>query len=403
MLKKKVENFIWVYLGSAAAFFYSLIFSKVMHIEQYADFIITISFAAFSQILVNYGSDKVLLKSLVANKNNKLEIILFDLFFRCLLFFSISIIFYYFVGNIIVPIFIWYTLNALFPKSIAEDNGNILFQNKAFGTEKLFSLIFIFVYSVNFEVEKDCEFVIFLIMTRIFSICYQYYYLCRDIFNKPLTEITINKSSLKEHFLNSGFVMMALFFNAILLYGSQIILKDYSEPSSVAIVGLGLQLCLIVQIFQSQLIRFYNKDLFYQDKHSKESVLAKVRGVIIPSLILVTCMNVVSYLLENYYLGEKFRGIYYFSLMISPWLIVLGPASLISQLFLSIYSSKYYLSICFLSSFISLVLSFLLIPEYKEYGYLMQLYWSHITAITVQFVLVWRKLNNDNSINTQVL
>lgn len=397
MLKKNIENYIWVYLGSASAFIYSLIFSKVLPVELYADFIITIAFSAFSQLLVNFGADKLLLKSLVKYKHNRVRLLQYDLLFRLVLFCIVLSVVYYFFKDVLILIFIWYTLNALFPKSLAEEQRKIVQQNKGFGLEKLLSLFLITFNYVFLEESKSESFAFFgvLIVLRIASIVYQYYFLCNQLFSLKLeSKESLGILQFKEHFQQSSFVMFALFSNAILLYGSQIILKHHASPEIISVVGLGLQLCLVVQIFQSQFIRFFNKEIFSESSNYRHDVLFKIKKVLFPSLMLVCFMLLISFGLESFYLGDNFNNLFLFSFCLSPWLVVLGPATVLSQYFLSLFNTKYYLCISSLSGALSIFLSLKLIPSFLDFGYLIQLYLSHFLSIILQFILVWRRLRS---------
>lgn len=393
MFNRKLENFIWVYLGSASAFLYSLVFSRFLSIELYADFIITIAFSAFSQLLVNFGSDKVLLKSLNKYQYNRLELLEYDLLLRLFIFLIVTSLVFFLTEHVIVLVFVWYTINALFPKSLADEQGEIVQQNKSFGLEKIFSLVLIFSYYTVFEGQGSFLFFWCLIALRLLSVIHQYHFLCKGLIHSKNTK-EIKFSHFKEHYIQSSFVMIALLSNAILLYGAQIVLKEYGEVEVVAVVGLGLQLCLVVQIFQSQLIRFFNKDIFSRGASCKNDLLKKMHKVLLPSVLLVFFMVIVSLFLESFYLSNNFQGIFLFSIYISPWLIFLGPASVVSQFFLSFYDTKYYLLISLFSGFLSIMLSMTLIPKYFEVGYLVQLYVAHFTSMVFQFLFVWRRLVN---------
>lgn len=379
------------YAAAAAGFGYSLIFSMAYGAEFYSTVAIAIASAAFGQIIVNFGSDKRQAKEYIAAGEAWKEIAFVALAFRGLIFVIIvcGLLLVFKLNRFELVFFVWYTMNALYPKALAEYKGEITKQSLSYAAEKFSSLIVIAAW-VFLSAEPSLIMMAVLCLLRLAFVVFQYFLLVgwteTWLERSKITQAA--KSYISDFFQNCG-VVIALLMNAILVYGAQLYLKEFVDAATVAKVGLAVQLCLIVQIFQSQIVRFLHKDIFSKGRNITLAMLnRRLMVYTCPTLVLIVMMNVAALLLEMYVLPPSFAGLIGIINLLSVWLLVLAPGMIISQVFLAIFNAKYYMGISACAGIMSLLVMSMVIPEFKEYGYIFQLVFVHSVSMLAQYLFV---------------
>lgn len=396
-VRKYITSLISVYIAAACAFLCNIIFAKAYGAEMYGVIVSSIAFSSFAQILINWGADKRFAAELIENKDDIFSYTCAANILRVGILFLCILIFLYLevpkTGWTGGAFFIWYCINALYPRGLADYKEKIPIQNILYATEKISSLI-ILLWAFFLEKGADASLIFLLIFIRASFILAQNYVLLNGE-EKKSTFLKAMKNVLRNSRQNIG-ITLALIFNAFLIYGAQLIVKDYLDYRAVAKIGLSVQLCVVVQLFQTQVVRFFNKEIFSKsDEISLKYIHRKLVLLLGPSFILAALATGGAYFLEVFILDPSYSGLYLISLSLIPWITILGGGLVVSQVFIATFNNKYYTYISFLTFCVSLTLSLLLIPRYGEVAFSVQLFLAHGLGIFLQYYVVRNKIRDN--------
>lgn len=394
-MSKRLTSVISMYISTFFSFLTTLVFAKYLGEKLYAYIALGIAAGSILQLVVNFGMDKSLLrdlsfsdqkKSITSSLNNAVSS-------RFLIFalVVVSFVFFYsldFIGVINVnfaPLLLLYSLFhlmiGLYPKGGFEFYDKIYVQNNILMVERLVIFLSVAVY-FYFSLNLNLLLVLIgLIAIRAFSITLQH--LSIGLSFKSLKIFTFNHFSELRKGL---FITIALLANSIIYYGIQFIVPLFYELSELSSIGIALQFCLVVTVAQTQVLRHLNKRII--NDSSMVGLRSQTFKMALFSAPLALFYLFAVFLCKEIYLREGYENLYSHAMILSVWLIFLGPGLVINQYVISKNMDKNYLKISITSAVISLVLCFLL-SKYTRIDFVMlSLLFAHIASMYRQYALL---------------
>lgn len=392
--RKYIVSLAAVYTAAVCAFLCNIFFARYYGADIYGVIVTSIAFSSFAQILINWGADKKFTKELIENEGNVFVYACASIVFRAGILVLLLLIFFILEGDkgwLPIMFFLWYSLNALYPRGLADYKEKIETQNIFHSLEKVASLLVV-ISAYYFFGEISLAVIGVLIFLRAGFIIYQSGFLLKSEFNEVKGFWLALQSVVKGGGANLS-VVIALLFNAFLIYGAQLVVKESHGYQTVAIVGLAIQLCVVVQIFQTQIVRFFNKEIFANAEVISLSYLnKKILILVAPSFFLSLLTVAGSYFLEIYILDGGYAGLGFVSITLIPWITILGGGLVVSQVFIAKIKNRYYAYISFFVFCVSLFLSLLLVPNYGAAAFSLQLFVAHGSGMAVQYYFVRKRI-----------
>jgi len=398
MLYSKIKAICYVYATSILSFGVNLVLANKLGDEMFGYISLGIAIGGVLLAIVNLGMDKTLLRFLNSNhlKYNQSHIL--NAFFvnrlLILLFIIILLIIvctikqdYNNKTSIILYGFIVYQcLLGFYPKGIFEFTGEINIQNKLVFIERLvvFLLVCIFTFLLSFKLIQETYFMALLVLCIIFarftSIIGQYSCFIPNLnFHNQVLNI-------KEDVKIGKVFTVAFLLNSTMFYGNQFILSITGNIREVASLGLALQFCLIVQLAQSQIVRFFNKKIM-NDK-GNVYLYDNIKISVYVSLPLVLVYLSVVIVSKGMFFQTGFDNLINHSYILALWLVFLGPGLIINQYVVANSIDSTYLKGVVLSVFLSITLSIIILKYVGGKYIAFSLMFPHLLSIIYQYYIV---------------
>ncbi|MEJ6496946.1 hypothetical protein [Pseudoalteromonas lipolytica] len=386
----KIKNIILVYGGSLFGFVFVLILTRSISINDFADYAYGVALGSLLMLLVNFGSDRRLIFELVKYENSIQRLLNYNFTLRAFLFIILSIILFFLVPLFTYLVCLWYMALGLITKAVYDYEDKTIEINAYLCIERaiLIFLSFLFYYEVSviwlfgYLLVQRLAFVFFTNLKLRVSFSF--------------SDFIFWGRKHKEEVLNSFLFVLGGIFSSFQILGSQIITKHIIGDNAVAFLNVGFQIALLVQLAQAQVIRMKSRSISESTVKVKKNTLVLLNKEIMKSLFLsipfVIIFNVLSFLLEKYYLPEEWLGVFELLYKFSPWLLVMGAGMYISQYFINLYPPIVYLKIYSVNLVVTCLALFYFLPIFGVLIVPYLIFIIHGASMFIMYILIKTKV-----------
>lgn len=323
------KNLFLVYSSALMSAISFLMLAKLQSVSSYASLSIGVALGGILSALMNFGSDRLLVKYLVSGVVTPGLVLSQYLGFRVFLqivtslfFFTLYIFNYY--GTEVLLVMFWATLVGMYPKGYFDYKKRVICQNSIIFGEKSAFLIIVFAIG-NYDLSVVFTLAVFV---RIFSLLAQYHFSewpCLSIGDKPVNSWC---PRMYEHLV----VTVATVSSAFILFGGQLLSSGFFDSEQTASVGLAIQLTMVVQLFQMQFVRYNSKEInTVGGSEYLKSLNIMLLSLLGRSIKICSVPFLIALLLSEVFTVGKYPYLMDLMPVYILWLIILGPGMVISQ------------------------------------------------------------------------
>lgn len=263
---------------------------------------------------------------------------------------------------------LWAGMLGLYPTSWFDYFHKTMYQNMCVMIERVLVVLFIgLLLWIKLEIQLLILVGVMLIILRCLSIFYQ----VKFWWNKYANMVF----SFKPGFplWNSPgtniYFTIALLSNALLVYGSQLVLAGTGDVLALSTYSFAFQLVCLIFLFQSQAIRVLNRDISKVCQPERGSYLIKHLFFHLTFMILVSAVLALGVLFIAKYIPVilddiRFVGLVEFVPLLCVWVIIAGAGQVITQYLLELKQEIFHLTTSIVSGLFSITLSLIFIPKY---------------------------------------
>lgn len=396
-MSKRLTSVLSMYISTFFSFLTTLVFAKYLGEEVYAYIALGIASGSILQLLVNFGMDKSLLRDLsFKGEDDSVSYLLSDVVsFRCFIF-ALVLVFFAFIFSLgffgiisvanlslLLLYSLFHLMIGLYPKGGFEFYEKIYVQNNILMLERLVVFLIVALYFYfSFKISL-LSLLVGLIVIRISSIAMQYSLIDLSFTSLSLSPVAFD---ISRQMRKGFFITIALLANSLIYYGIQFTVPMFYDFSELSAIGIALQFCLVVTVAQTQVLRHLNKTII--DDRSMSALSLHLFKMAIFSIPLALFYLLAVFLCKELYLDTGYENLYSHALILSVWLIFLGPGLVINQYIISKNLDKNYLQISVTSALISIALCFLL-SKYTIINLVMlSLLFAHTVSMYRQYLLL---------------
>lgn len=186
--------------------------------------------------------------------------------------------------------------------------------------------------------------------------------------------------------------------NLLMTHANQLILMAQLGAAALAVYSAGFQLMMPLQIFQSELLRAFSREIAVvtatdnsdRGAAARRAMLRYCAVMIVITLLLVVPCFAFSGFLIGVVLGPKYAAALWPMRILLVWTFVLGAGQVVNQFLVCYHLTKAYVVITVLTGLLSLVLALVLVKWLGDVGAALSLLICHSLSLMIQFIIVWR-------------
>ncbi len=209
--------------------------------------------------------------------------------------------------------------------------------------------------------------------------------------------LTLVRENLKFLVQQNSLILAAAIANLFMTHANQLQLERYFGTSELAAYQIAWQVILMVQLFQSQMVRLLAPRTAELTDVANSS--GAIRGVLLrymgymlaaSALLLVPVVVVAPWIIAAV-LSEEYLAAVPILRILAVWALLYGPGLVLNQFLLGLRLQKTYFVIVILAGAAALGLGQLFVPTYGANSVAWVLLGCHSCSMIAQFVLVFRK------------
>jgi O-antigen/teichoic acid export membrane protein len=393
------------YLQAGMSFLVSLLLARELGKEQYGLYAYAIVFANTFSILIQFGMEKTLVRDII-QLNRPAQLIISATVLKGIVSAVLIIpvlIWVWFVGGFSEPKNVVVTLAVLSgmllglsPKAWFDASGKIHLNAAMVLIERVFFLFCsISVIYLFKEINNVIVIVVSLLFVgRIIFISLEWGYVLRNI------ELDFKTLWQDINYLvyENNWVWLAVIGNLLMTQANQIILEGYEGVGELGLYGFAFQLIMLVRLLQSQVLRLTTPSIadVTSSKSKNELMYFLVKYCFLSlglTLTLVIPLYFVAPIFISTFIGVEFLGSIPVLNILLVWTTLYAVALINNQFLLSFRLQKEFFYIAVSFGLLSLILAYILIPKYLALGAALSLLIAHSGSILVQFILVFKRIN----------
>ncbi|MER8383826.1 hypothetical protein [Mesorhizobium sp. M1399] len=399
-LSKRIDilgSVLLQYAATALSFVSVLALAKILDVAAYGAFMYGLALAALTQVITNAGNDRVLLPEIrrTASQYEAFRHIRSIVSIQIASYISLTAMFVAFVwmrgASNQLYVFcglVWGGMVGLDQRIVFDYIGKIRVHSTFVAAERFFtfSVIILCLYLG----EAGMWLLYALSASRGLFTLIQYGYL--SSFSRraalPVFSQVRGGDRASAVMMRVVYTIIALLSSA-LIWGQIFLIEHSGDIKAVAYFGILLQLSASVQVAQAQLLRYYNVRIFLAASSEGSNFKlgpALLKATLI-SAVLTVLFVLLSAMVENYVVNG-YNQLTRYAVLLGPWLIFLGPASFVSQVFASRERPLVHLIVVLTSMLISFFLTWLSVPFFGLAGAILGLSIGHMFSVGMQFALL---------------
>ena len=251
---------------------------------------------------------------------------------------------------------------------------------------------------VNFAFEGNYAIVAAscLLGARLISLLVEWIFAFRS-FRPRMHEVAEN---LKFLVLQNSLILGAAIANLLMTHANQLLLEREFGTGQLAAYQIAWQVILMVQLFQSQMVRLIAPrtaeltDATNQSANLRTVLLRYMSYLFAASAALLLPIVILAPWVVSKFLGEEYLAAVPILRILAGWALLFGPGLVLNQFLLGLRLQKTYFVITILAGAVALVLGQVLVPKYGAVSVAWVLLGSHCLSMVAQFALVFREVSS---------
>jgi O-antigen/teichoic acid export membrane protein len=405
-MKKILSNLTISYLSSFLGFLILMLSARMLGAEQFAWVAIGIAVGGFAMPLINLGSERTFVRDALAIDDAlAVEQMIIKSFGMCvtitlIITLIIGIGSFVYANDVIDAIAIgtfslWAALQGLYPSAWFDFLLETKKQNLIVLGERVTGLVFIaggavllhHYFQIRAVAGLPAILGSILLAIRIVSITTQvktwWYKFGKTRFKWHLSFPRRNVGGINFR------VTMAVFFNALLTYGNQLVLGAGGNKTELAAYGLAFQIISLIFLFQAIALRLVNRKIA-NVCILRQGILYSVitNGLFLGggSAVLAGGAFIITKYLPLILADNRFEIMSQFIPLLCIWAVVVGFGQCISQHLLTLKQESFYLVITIFGGITALCLGLLYVPLYGGLAVALILLSVHGFSIMMSFL-----------------
>lgn len=387
------------YLQSGISFIASIILARSLGADVYGHFAYGLVFANTLMVLMQFGTDKTLVRDLVQMEKPERT-----LTGTAILWFFLSIIgiigiaiWSFFISDI-STIAAWVLMLCTLSGAAQGLTVQAWFDvNEKMSLHAVFSVIgrsvfLIGIVIVLFFLRNEYAILwaaFLLLLSRLITLFLEWNFVLssvRLIFKEAVP-------ILKKIVSTNSWVWLAAIGNLLMTQGNQLILKDQAGIKQLAYYSVAFQIIMLVRMLQSQIVRLVAPSIanITNDKFEGDIIPKFLRfcgiSFLASSVILLPLYFLTPFIVNNF-LGEEFIPAIPVMNVLYVWVSIYGIALINNQFLIGLRKEKTFLKITVIFGLLSLILAYFLIKEFHAVGGALSLLIAHLSSIIFQFLIV---------------
>lgn len=403
---KKFFGFSFLnYLQAGVSFLVSIFLAKYLGTEGYGQYAFGLIFANTLMTLMQFGTERTLVRDLVQLKNpdavlsaaSLIWLVIGILGLICVAVWAFFISNIHFNEKIVVVLCTgggvaqgltvsgWFDFkDRMSLQSFYGVLGRFFFLLGAFVTVFLIADDYVVVWAA-----------LFLLLSRILSLALEWQFVAKT----AVMKIEFALPYLRQIINSNIWVWWASIGNLLMTQTNQFILKNKVGPSELAYYSLAFQSVMLIQILQKQITRIIGPsvaNVTSADVMNSSEILKKWMHYsafsFLVSLLLLAPLYFLTPLIVMRFLGVEYLPAVPVMNTLYVWTAIFGAALINNQFLIGLRMQRSYFKITLLFGFISVILAFPLISKYQAQGAALSLLISHFCSIFFQIYIVIRSI-----------
>lgn len=394
-IKYLLHNLGISYANSFLGFLIFLFLARLLGASDYALVAIGLAVGGFIIPLVDLGSARTFVRDAVTMDDpadiERMVLSSFNmrLIVAASLFFPLIVFSYFYTNNLeetisVACISLWVGLLGLYPTSWFDFLHDTARQNFCAMAERIATLILVVGLTfITVSIHMGIIIGLALLFIRSVSISFQIWLWWKKYSSGcfSLRWISPGKKLLG---INYRFTL-ALVFNALFIYGNQLILGKNSDGIELSAYSLAFQLISLIFLFQALVLRLFNREISEICK-SQHNVIHYVafHGALLAgiSAIFAFVVFIVSRYIPAFLVDPRFELIPQFVPLLSVWIVIVGGGQVITQYLMEMKQESLYLITSIAGGMLALSLGVVFVPNYGATAIIMILIVVHTATIS---------------------
>lgn len=394
------------YLQSGISFLVTLLLARELDKEDFGNLSYGMVFANTLFIIMQFGTDKTLVRDLVQLKKPELAISSSSwlwLLLGSILLVGIAIwlIFFadldYSTSFLVLLCSLLGFVRGMTPMPWFDFKGRANFHSLLLLIDRIIFLAS--VCCIIFLVHNE-QAVIYAalaqLISRIFTLTMEWKYVistCKLVIKPSFPFI---QKILKEN----SWVWLAAIGNLLMTQANQLILNHSFGPSELAIYGFSFQVIMVIRLLQIQVLRLVTPSIAQLTlKVSKNPSLVKKKlfqycslNFLLSVVIIAPAYVLAPYLIKTF-IGETYMGAVEVLNILFIWSLLFGIAIIINQFLIGLRQQRFYFISTTVFGLLSILLAIQFTEQYKAAGAAVSLLTAHFCSVVFQLIIVLRKIN----------
>lgn len=396
LLSKRFIIFSAINYGqSAISFGSSLLLARHMEVSDYGVITLGIALSNIVFVLMQFGTDKTLVRDLVQQKEIRAELLVQSIFTWFLLgLLCVAGSYLYSIGDgygmiLLLLIFSGF-IRGLSPIAWYD-------VTKRMNLQSVFVLIdrSLYISAILAMIFVDqvllLNIALALVLSRVVSFLLEWGFLFRK-YGRELRSVISAKNFIpsKSFFSSNVLVWGAGIGNLMMTQFNQVLLESRSSLKEMAYYGIAFQIVIFVKLFQKQILRYLAPQL--ASRILNRVAIKKMNGELLrvllySSLITIPLFIFSPYIISNL-LGERYIPAQSTLNVLLIWITLYGVGLIINQYLLNLRKEKSFIYVTLIYGLMSLVIGYFLIGIYGALGAALTLLIAHFLSIITQYILV---------------
>ena len=354
------------YGSSLMGFCIVLLIAVILGAEGYAQVVIGLAIGGFIMPILSLGGERTFVKDAVSMEKTITVSELANTSYSSRLFMFVAIVpLSLLISRVYAESFhdcmtitvfaLWFGITGLNPSTWYDFYDSTKLQNLFVFVERTISLAFVCSVAFNKVISFNAlELGVGLLTVRLVSMVLQVVYWFHRFSPTPF-RFVLRAPSMDSKGIDLT-ITTAVLFNAVMTYGTQLIVAKFSSQSEIAAYGLAFQLMNLCFLFQGQALRLVNRSIA-EAADSKSNYIRSLKlsaGIIVGgSSVLALIALALSLVFPIFFAGEHFSRASSFTPVLALWVVVAGAGIVLTQHNIVLGQSRFFLRMACIGAIIS--------------------------------------------------
>jgi len=210
---------------------------------------------------------------------------------------------------------------------------------------------------------------------------------------------------LKKIIKDNIWVWLAALGNLLMTQANQLILNKKFGPKELAVYGLSFQTIMLIRLLQTQILRLLTPTIAEVTNNVKKNpaeVKRKIFRYCLLMLALSSILIFIAYLFTPWFidtfLGKSYHSAITVLNILYIWILLFGVAIIINQFLIGLRLQRFFFISTTLFGLLSILLAYLFVDKYKVMGAAISLLIAHACSIIFQLIVVLVFINKKDDI-----